>query len=102
MASITSSSDLASAWMSSRSIGVTNVRFRRWMISCVSASHSCSICLICSAVSQAGGSEASIRSSSVGAGDDLVGQGDEIGVELLFAGDQAEAHAGKYVTGTLH
>ena len=37
--SMTSSSVRASAWMSSRSIGVTNVRWSRWMISWVSKSH---------------------------------------------------------------
>src|SRR5690349_5145837 len=51
--------------MSSRSIGVTNVWLRRWMMLWVRPSHSDSICLICSAVSQAGGSDASIRSRSV-------------------------------------
>ena len=35
------------------------------MMLCVSASHSDSICLICSAVSHDGGSDASIRSSRV-------------------------------------
>jgi hypothetical protein len=33
---------------------------------------------------------------------DPVGQGDEISKELFFAGNQAESHAAKYVTRTLH
>ena len=37
-----------------------------------------------------------------GARHDAVGQGDEVGEELFFAGNQAEAHAGKYVTRLLH
>ena len=92
MASITSSSDLASEWMSSRSMGVTNVRFRRWMISCVSVSQSCSTCLnlMRPAPSPAGRRRASARAGRQ-PGDELVGQGDEVGVELLFAGNEAKA-----------
>src|SRR5215471_17299194 len=64
IASITSSSERASAWMSSRSSGVTNVRLRRWMTSCVRKSHLCSTSLISSALSHSGRSGASIASSS--------------------------------------
>ncbi len=51
--------------MSSRSIGVTKVRFSRWMISWVTVSQASSTCLISMPISQAGGSVASIFSSSV-------------------------------------
>jgi hypothetical protein len=37
-----------------------------------------------------------------GARHDPVGQGDEVGKELFFAGNQAEAHVQKYVISTLH
>ena len=50
----------ASAWMSSRSSGVTKVRLSRWMISWVRMSHLCSTSLISSALSQTGRSGASI------------------------------------------
>ena len=53
-ARITSSSERASVWMSSRSSGVTKVRWRRWMISWVRKSHLCSTSLISSALSQIG------------------------------------------------
>ena len=82
---MTSSSDRASAWMSSRSSGVTKVRLRRWMISCVRKSHLCSTSLISSALSQIGfvGREHLLEQS--GAALQLVGERLEVAVELLFA-----------------
>ena len=64
MSSITSSRESSSAWMSSRSIGVTKVRCRRFSSSCASSSQRCSTSLISAAFSQTGCSGASISSSS--------------------------------------
>ncbi len=72
------------------------------MMLCVSPSHSVSICLIWSAVSQAGGSEASIRSSRVAPETIRSARVMKSAKELFFSGNQAEAHAGEYVTRTLH
>src|SRR4028119_262918 len=59
-----SSSPDASSRMSSRSIGVTNVEFRRWMMSYVIRSPSCSQSRIARARPCCSGNERSISSSS--------------------------------------
>ena len=60
----------------------------------VSASHSFSICLICSAVSQFGRVGRQHPFEQRGPRDDPVGQGHEIVEELLFPGNQAKSHRG--------
>ena len=91
IASITSSSERASTWMSSRSIGVTNVRLRRWIISCVRKSHLCSTSLISSALSQTGWLAGEHLLEKPGALLQLVGQRLKVAVELLFARNQRNA-----------
>ena len=78
--------------MSSRSSGVTNVRFSRWMISCVRKSHLCSTSLISSALSQIGSLGREHLLEQPRAALQLVGQRLEVGVELLFARNQSERH----------
>ena len=101
IASITSSSDRASAWMSSRSSGVTNVRFSRWMISCVRKSHLCSTSLISSALSQIGcvGREHLLEQPRAAL--QLVGQRLKIGEELLFARNQTKGQSGSPCSGRI-
>ena len=90
IASITSSSERASAWMSSRSSGVTNVRLSRWMISCVRKSHLCSTSLISSALSQTGSLGRQHLFEQPRAVLQLVGQRLEVAVELFFPRNQIE------------
>ena len=92
IASITSSSDRASVWMSSRSSGVTNVRCRRWMISWVRKSHLCSTSLISSALSQIGLLWCQHLLEHRRAAADLFGELDEVVEKPLFTRYQSEGH----------
>ena len=77
--------------MSSRSSGVTNVRFRRSMMLRVFPSHTCSMSLMACAFAMSGGSLASICLSVRAPSWICWDMRDELVEELLLTGNQTEA-----------